>query len=423
MPAKRYHDCFRSALCALILLPFTLAAAAPPDDTGPSGGLTLEKAQTMAVEADTEMTRLRARARAQKDRAIAAGELPDPSLSLGVANLPVPDLSLSEEPMSQVQLGLRQRFPTRAARRAASTLERARGETFDTRTHQRRLQVRDQLRELWIELQHRQAMLEIIGQRAEVLEELTESLGDRQGADRADQTAVLSSRTRRARLDKRRTDLEAEITDLRAELSRWLDGAPLPRQLATARFEPPEAVSLDNHPELAVAGRRIDEAEQHIAAARAAFRPGWEAAVGVGRRFGDTPMGAPGETLINATVSIDLPLFTKDRQSRRLSAARAEHEAVASESIKVRRELSARYRSARERYADYAELTRRYDESVIPLAADREAAERMRYRNGEQPLQPVLEARLARLEAEYERIELARARDRAASDLIYLGGQ
>jgi hypothetical protein len=35
----------------------------------------------------------------------------------------------------------------------------------------------------------------------------------------------------------------------------------------------------------------------------------------------------------------------------------------------------------------------------------------------------VLTARLARLEAEYERIELAHDRDRAASELLYLGGK
>jgi outer membrane protein TolC len=306
---------------------------------------------------------------------------------------------------------------------AARALERARAGTLDARARQRRLQVRHRVRELWIDLQHQRALLDVVARKAEVLEALTANLAAGQGADRADQNAVLSSRARRARLDKQRADLSARIADRRAELAQWLDGASLPRRLPLARLEPPEVIALDGHPELAVAEREIDEAEQHVAAARAAFQPGWEAAFGVGQRFGDTPPGAPSDTLINATVSIDLPLFTRDRQSRRLSAARAEREAAASEPIKVRRTLIARRQSARDRYADYAELTRRYETTVIPLAADQAAAEAVRYRNGEQPLEPVLTARLARLEAEYERIELAHDRDRAASELLYLGGK
>ena len=109
-----------------------------------------------------------------------------------------------------------------------------------------------------------------------------------------------------------------------------------------------------------------------ISAARAAFKPSWEAAFGIGQRFGDTPAGAPSETLINATLSIDLPLFTGNRQARRLAAARAEREAAATTPVAVRRNLRARAEGARERYADYAGVVKHYDDGVLELLADRE---------------------------------------------------
>ena len=388
-----------------------------------AGTLTLDGALERAVEADPELQRLAAEQRAVAADGIAAGQLPDPQLQLGVMNMPVPELSFASEPMSQLQLGISQRFPARATRQARMDLASARAATLDAEIAARRLDVRMRTRRLWVELQHRQQMLAIQREKAAVMERLTETLDARRAVSRAYQTAVLSSRARRARLEKSLTDHRAAIARTRAALGELLAPGPLPEDLEPARLDTPPAPTIDDHPEIAVASRRVQEAHRRVDEARAAFRPGWQASVGLGQRVGDTPMGAPSDTLIFASVAIDLPLFTRNRQSRRLEAAHERVGAADAGPVEVRRRLNAAWRSADDLYAEYDALVASYTDSVLVLAREQEAAEQLRYRSGEQELDPVLEARLARLEHERERVELALERDRAAITLYYLGGR
>lgn len=385
--------------------------------------MSLAEAQALAREHDPELERLAAEMRAAESRAVAAGELPDPRLSLGAMNVPVPEFSLTDEPMAQLQIGISQRFPARAARAAARAVEQSRAGRLSAQAARRRLELDREIRDVWLELQYERELLDIEQRRGEVLDELVETLGTRQQADRVYQTEVLSGSARRARLERSLADRRARISQLRAALAERLDPAPLPRRLAPARVQPPETAPGKDHPAVRVALQSVEEADRKVSAAKAAFRPGWEAGFGLGQRFGDTPMGAPSETMVNATVSIDLPLFTRNRQSQSLEAARASRSAAATEPVAVRRQLEARAQSARERHRDYARLAEQYRGDVIEVLAGREEAETQRYRTNRQTLEVVLEARLARLDGEAELIELRRARDLAASELLYLGGQ
>ncbi len=400
-----------------------LALAISATASADAGRLTLDQALERALETDPQLQRLTAEQRALGADAIAAGQLPDPQLQLGVMNMPMPEFSFASEPMSQLQLGISQRFPARATRHARSDLATARSATLDAEIATGRLDVRMQTRRLWVELQHRQRMLAIEHQKAEVLDRLTETLDARRAVSRAYQTSVLSSRARRARLEKSLTDHRAAIARTRAALGELLAPDPLPEDLAPARLDAPPPSMIDDHPEIVVATRRVHEAHRRVDEAQAAFQPGWQASVGVGQRFGDTPMGSPSDTLIFASVAIDLPLFTRNRQSRRLEAARERVDAADTGPVEVRRRLGAAWRSADDLYAEYDALVASYTDSVLVLAREQEEAEQLRYRSGEQEFAPVLEARLARLEHERERVELALERDRAAITLFYLGGR
>lgn len=385
--------------------------------------MSLAEAQALAREHDPELERLAAEIRAAESRAVAAGELPDPKLRLGAMNVPVPGFSLSDEPMAQLQLGISQRFPASAARDAARAVEHSRADKLEAQFSLRQLQLDREVRDAWLELQYEIELLDVEERRGEVLDQLVEALGTGQQADRIYQTEVLSGSARRARLERSKADRRARISQLRAVLAERLDPAPLPQRLAPARIEAPEAVTTTDHPAIRLAQQAVEQADRAVMAARAAFEPGWEAGFGVGQRFGNTPMGAPSETLVSATISIDLPLFTRKRQSMTLEAARASRSAAETEPVATRRNLQARAESAAERHRDYARLAESYRQEVIELLHEREQAESRRYGNNRQSLEAVLEARLARLDGEAEHVELERARDLAASELLYMGGQ
>jgi hypothetical protein len=73
--------------------------------------LTIAEAQDLAVAGEPGLDALLARADAMQQRAVAAGQLPDPTLRVGIANFPINSGGFSTEGMTQAQLAVRQAFP------------------------------------------------------------------------------------------------------------------------------------------------------------------------------------------------------------------------------------------------------------------------------------------------------------------------
>ena len=73
--------------------------------------LTIAEAEDLAVAAEPGLDALLARADAMQEQAVAAGQLPDPMLRVGLANYPIQSGGFSTEGMTQAQLGVRQVFP------------------------------------------------------------------------------------------------------------------------------------------------------------------------------------------------------------------------------------------------------------------------------------------------------------------------
>ena len=101
---------------AVLVASLTLAAPALAADA-----LTLAEAQRLAVERSRQITAQDAAVTASREMAVAAGQLPDPVLKIGVDNLPVsgPDRgSLTADFMTMRRIGVTQEI-TRSDKRAA----------------------------------------------------------------------------------------------------------------------------------------------------------------------------------------------------------------------------------------------------------------------------------------------------------------
>ena len=212
------------------------------------------------------------------------------------------------------------------------------------------------------------------------------------------------------------------LAEQRARLAERRPGTALPERLGDAALPEAAAIDLDDHPAVRAAAADLLRADAEIAAAEAAFDPGWSWSVGLGQRIGTGPMGAPSDTLLNARLSIDLPLFTERRQSKRLEAARHRHRAAAAGPVETRRALAARRASAEDAAAAFSDLVALYGDRVLPASDAAAEAARGKYRNGSIPLEDVLAAEIEVLDVRHERIEAALERDLARVELAYLGG-
>ena len=72
---------------------------------------TLDQVIQLAIENDPWFQGNQYKQQALDDQSVSAGQLPDPKLSLGIANLPTDTFEFNQEPMTQFKVGVSQQFP------------------------------------------------------------------------------------------------------------------------------------------------------------------------------------------------------------------------------------------------------------------------------------------------------------------------
>ncbi len=95
-------------LIGLVLPVGTVLASAPEDNCDE---LSLDQAVTVAMEKNPGLAAIRARYEAMAAIPSQQSSLPDPVLSFGAVNIPLDSFDLDQENMTQMQVGISQKFP------------------------------------------------------------------------------------------------------------------------------------------------------------------------------------------------------------------------------------------------------------------------------------------------------------------------
>jgi outer membrane protein TolC len=420
-----YRNCARHArILALLLLPglALLPGAAP-------AALDLDGAIRIALDNDPASAASRASARAYSENAVAEGQLPDPRLRTGIYNLPLDNFDIDREPSTQLRLGIEQAFPRGDTlhyrqRRAESlaSVEEANATTTTLQT------IRD-VRRHYLELYYQVRAAAIVAETRELFAQLVDITQAHYGSGRVSQQDVLSASLELARLDDRATRIETAADENRAALAKWLDAAAdlpladgfpeLPALPAKAQIES----ALPEHPVLLAETARVNAMQQGIRIAREQYKPGWSAGVEYRKRFGDDPDGSDRSDMMAAMLNVDLPLFTGNRQDRRLAASIAETEAA-----ELRRDdkLNELQRMLATDYADWQRLGERttlYESKLLREASANADASLHAYQSGVTEFTTLMRARITELDVRLDELRIRVDRARAQANLLYLAGE
>lgn len=422
----------RSALMGLLCLtgtpwaaetPTSPLALVPAGQASPSGPqpapLTLDQAIRLAMYAQPQLARLSARIHEANESALAEGELPDPRLVLGLTNLPVDNFSFTQEDMTQAMISVSQMIPGGNKRQIASQRMRIEAGRMEAELEAARRRIARDTAQAWLNLYYpgqALALLERIDQEYKrELDWATVALATG-GMSQAD---TLALRMARAYLQDQIADMRREEARARAELNRWTGAngdtirteGPLPT--TPAGNGPGPQRNLDAHPELALMYQGMALARSEASLAREAYKPDWSVDVGYGVRGGGRA------DMVSVQVGVELPVFTKNRQDRRLSAKLAAVDGVESELEDRRRELAAGHATAQADWLAADQRVAHFEQALLPLAQRRVESAFAAYRTGKGAFSTVLEARRAELEARMQLLGQQVARARAAIDLRY----
>jgi len=416
MPDPDTPDLLFPALALLLAMAGGEAAAEPRL-------LTLEEAVATARAAqDPELERFAARAEALENAAVADAQLPDPTLTGQIANVPVDSFAFDQDGMTQaVRLGLRQEFPAgrtlevRGARgRAAAEAERGRREAA--------------LRE--VELATRTAWLDLVyrARAIRILSASREAIGQQIGAS----TARFATGRMHAQ-EVLRTELELSLLEDRllehrrlAEVAR----EALARHIGRDAFRPlPEAIPalpepqalaalemrLVEHPQVRIVDARIEAADLGIELAEQAYKPEFALEAGYGLRTARADLATLG-------ITLSLPIFTDKRQDRRRAAAVRERGARRLERSALLLDMK---RELEQELANWRRLNERitlYRQAISKRARQTTAASITTYANSQTDFAELIRSQLAELDVELEHAALEAEAAKTWARLAWLTG-
>jgi outer membrane protein TolC len=385
--------------------------------------LGLEEAVEIAVTAeDPAYARFEARASAQEDRAVSDAQLPDPTLRAALANFPTDTFAFEQEPMTQIQVGLRQEIPRGSTLRL--NREKREGEA-DIERMRREATIRNAelaVRLAWFDKFHAANAQGIVNESRAAVNEMVDALSASFAQGRLTSQDVLRAELELSLLDDKLAEFDQRRAAAEAELSRYIGAdAARPAPDAMPALALPGTIEeiedrLVRHPVVRGSNAMIDVEETDIGLARQAYKPAWALEGGYGARGANRPDFA------SVGVSLTIPIFTSKRQDRALSAARKDKSAAeldrATMLLDLRRDLVRAY-------ADWSQLERRvnlYDEAVIKRAGETAEASVSAYGGGRTDFPELIRSQLAELDAELKRLELSVARAKAWARLKFLSG-
>jgi cobalt-zinc-cadmium efflux system outer membrane protein len=296
--------------------------------------ITEQAAVEMTVHNNPGLAELQARASAAAAIPSQAGTLPDPMLSFNSLNLPTNSFNLSQEPMTQQQIGLSQAipFPGKLALREETAQHEA--EAVTNSVDELRLSLIRDVKSSWWQLFYLDRALDIVRLNQDLLRQFVKIAETKYKVGEGLQQDVLLAQVELSRL----LDLEIQLTGARrneaARFNALLNRpgnrpATVPREVDTRLPEIPEEEKLyrlaeEARPLLAQQRSRIDAARSRLDLAKKDYYPDFNLNAGYGFRSGNNTDGSPRADFATIGLAMNLPIYTERKLGKAVDQRNAE---------------------------------------------------------------------------------------------------
>jgi len=394
---------FTVSFSALVGVPFLCTSVFAADM------LTLADAQRRAIERSAQLVAQDFSVAASREMGVAAGQLPDPVVKLGIDSIPVngPDrFSISNDFMTMRRVGVMQEI-TRSDKR------HWRADRYE-REAQKKLAEKDVVAAAierntalaWLDGYYAQEMVAVVDEQGEQARLEVEAAEGSYRAGRGSQADIFAARSALTAFDDRRSEAGRRVRNAKVVLTRWIGEAsdmPLAGKPDTGviRLDPATLnIQLNDLPQIAMLHRQEELAQTEARLAEANRNPDWSVELAYQQR------GSAYSNMVSVGVSIPFQWDRKNRQDRELSARLAMVEQAKAEREEMLRSTIAEVRVMINAWENDHERLARYQRELIPLANERTLAAVAAYRGGKSSLADVLAARRNAIEVRLQALQL-----------------
>ena len=385
----------------------------------------------------------------------AVNTLPDPKVSIGLANLPTDGFDFGQEGMTQAKIGIAQMFPRGNTLEIKSQQLKIQSEAFPFQRQDRQAQIAVTVGSLWLDAYRVQQSIVLIEKNRSLFEQLadvaTASYSSALGKTR--QQDIVRAQLELTRLEDRLDQLAQQKNRYQGMLAQWLINLfsennsfeatsqvtdfslheiklsqKLPKiDLSNHTLvnnegwlKPDELVFyFSNHPAVIAIEKKVNSTETGIELAKQKYQPEWGVNASYGYR-GDDPMDRSRADLFSVGLTFDLPIFTENRQDKEVQSAISKTEAVKTEKLLLLRQLLGSYSSAKGRLLSLKGRQNLYKSKLLPQIHDQAEASLTAYTNDDGDFSEVVRSRIAVLNAEIDELTLNVEEQKISLELNYL---
>ena len=326
--------------------------------------LTLDLAIERALAGNPGLGEIKARAEAMAAIPAQAGALPDPTVNLGLLNVPTSSFNLHQEDMTMLEMGVSQTipFPGKLALREkiAEQEALAAADSVD----EGRLRLVREVKQSWWRLFYYDRALNQLNEAESFFQQLIDIAQEKYKVGTGAQQDVLLAQLELSKLKNEKLELVSIRLSQNARFNALLDRPPeTPTRIpAEAEFKLPaiaeaalQKKALGIRPLFAQHRKMLDAAQARVDLAQQDFYPDFT--VGGGYAFRqNTPTGQSRSDFASVQLSMNVPIYANHKQAKavdqRQSELLQEQYALQDEHHKIQAEIAAKaaeYQQAKEK--------------------------------------------------------------------------
>ena len=381
--------------------------------------LSLPQAEQIALSEEPGLISQQLKARSLNEMAIADGQHMDPKLQIGILNLPLDTFDFDQEAMTQFKIGYLQQFPPGDTRHIKMEKSQKQSELVQTQISNRNITILKNVRLTYLELYYWEQAKKTIQKNRVLFEQLIEIVQSLFSVGRNNQQDLIRAQLELSRLDDRVSKIEQQIITQRAKLSRWVgmhnSNKPLTDKL-------PEFTEIDDsrlngdfeemsnafltHPQVTAIDKKLELSRKDIQLVNESLKPGWGLNLGYSYRD-DAPNGISRADFISAVATIDLPVFSANRQDKQRLAKEYEYQSLKNDRLELIRQLVA---ELQQELANQTVLKKRqqlYNKLLLPQARQQAQAAMLAYQSDQGKFSDVMRAYMDDLNSKLDERRIA----------------
>ena len=401
-----------------------------------SDPLTLLIEQALANDASRKQ--IFAQSQAMRESGVAASTLMDPKLKVGFGGLPVDSFKFDEDPMTNISVGLMQQFERGSTLELQSKKASQQADGMALQVAAREREVANGITQLWLELGYQQQAERVLLENQRLMRELESFISTNYSIGKSEAQDLLNAQLQVSQLEEKLQANQQMQRRILSQMSEWLGSEWLGKQTMLKATNQLNWQSLDTllasvnneqyfsllaqHPMVRMADASIAVSQTQVELAEQSYTPQFGVEVMYAYRQANNMKGEPASDLVSAYLTMDIPLFTGNRQDRAHAAAQYQVGAAQSQKDLLLAQMNAKVNALLVDRSNLEQRLERYQNTLLEQAKARTKAVERGYQNSTAQFNDVIAATRDELAVELESQRLLTDLNQVNSNLAMLLG-